>query len=444
MDIFKEINNLDDEYLIIGVSAGPDSMALMHMLQQNANKKLVCTHINHNVRKESNEEAEFLKRYCRENNIIFECLKIESYKENNFENEARNKRYNFYKEILNKYHSHTLLLAHHGDDLIETILMKIIRGSNIQGYAGIKAYSYLEDYIIIRPLLNLTKEDLIEYNKKNNIKYYIDASNDDITYTRNRLRKKILPLLKEEDKNIHQKFIKYSETLQEYYNFVKDEAKKKMKNMVTDNCIDINIFKSENKLIQKHIIFNILSNIYNNESNIIKNEHIDSILNIISNDKPNLSINLPNNYVAIKEYDKLSFTQKEEKELYKSLFNNTIKIDNIIIDKIDKIDTDGNDVCRINSNKIKLPLYIRNRKKGDYIEVLGLDGKKKVKDIFIEKKIPLTNRKSYPLLVDADNKILWIPFLKKSKYIVKKDGIYDIILYSYKESEEKNERQKEN
>ncbi len=444
MDIFNEIDNLDDEYLIVGVSAGPDSMALIHMLQHKTNKKLVCTHINHNVRKESAEEANYLKEYCKENNIIFECLKIDTYKENNFEDEARKKRYNFYKKILKKYHSHTLLLAHHGDDLIETILMKIIRGSNIQGYAGIKKYSYLKDYTIIRPLLNLTKEDLIKYNKENNIKYYIDSSNEDITYTRNRLRKKILPLLKKEDKNIHQKFINYSETLQEYYNLANEIANQKMINIVSNATIDINKIKKENALIQKQIIFNLLSNIYNNESNIIKNEHIDSIISIINNTKPNIKIDLPNNYIAIKEYDKLSFTKKTNSIDYKIPFKESIRLDNIIIEKVKEINTDGNDICRINSKKIKLPLYIRNRQRGDYIEVLGLDGKKKIKDIFIEKKIPLTIRNSYPLLVDAEDKILWIPFLKKSKYIVKKDGLYDIILYSYKESEEKNERQKEN
>jgi tRNA(Ile)-lysidine synthase len=93
----------------------------------------------------------------------------------------------------------------------------------------------------------------------------------------------------------------------------------------------------------------------------------------------------------------------------------------------------------LNSKNIKLPLYLRNKKDGDYIEVLGLNGKKKVKDIFIEKKIPTEERKSYPLLVDADDNILWIPNIKKSKYNVKINEFYDIILTSYKESEENNE-----
>ena len=98
---------------------------------------------------------------------------------------------------------------------------------------------------------------------------------------------------------------------------------------------------------------------------------------------------------------------------------------------------DDNTICRLNSKDIKFPLYIRNRIDGDYIILKGLNKKKKVKDIFIEKKIPKEKRDKYPLLTDANNNILWIPNLKKSKYISKKDEIYDIILTSSKKEENK-------
>ena len=208
--ILKNIDISDDTYIVVGVSAGPDSMALLDMLQKETNAKIVCAHINHNVRKSSNLEQKYLEEYCKNNNLIFECYKIEKYNQNNFENEAREKRYHFYEKILKKYNSHSLFLAHHGDDLTETILMKIIRGSNLEGYAGIKMYSKLENYTIIRPLLSLTKEDIIKYNQKNNIKYFIDETNNNKLYTRNRYRLTILPLLKKEDKKVHLKFLKYS------------------------------------------------------------------------------------------------------------------------------------------------------------------------------------------------------------------------------------------
>ena len=439
LSIIKSLNSIKDKYLIVGVSAGPDSMALLHMVKNNTDKIIVCVHINHNVRKESNQEEKYLKEYCNKNSILFETMKIASYNNNNFEDEARQKRYAFYEQVLKKYKSHTLLLAHHGDDLIETIIMKIIRGSNLEGYAGIKMRSKQKDYWIIRPLLNMTKEDILKYNKENNIKYYLDKSNDDKTYTRNRIRAEILPLLKKEDTLIHQKFLKYSNTLQEYYNYIEDVTTKKIKTKYKNNIIDITSFNKEHPFIQKNIIFYILSNIYDNKSNIIKDKHIDDIIALANNNKPNLTINLPHNYVAIKSYNKIIFEKKKDKEEnYKIVFDKECKIGNIVIKKVNKIDTNGNDVCRLNSNNITLPLYLRNKKSGDYISLFNTNGTKKIKDIFIDSKLSKNIRDNYPLLVDDNDNILWIPNIKKSKYNVKKGDFCDIILTSYEEREGNN------
>ena len=440
MNIDNFIKNIDinnDKYVVIGVSSGPDSMALLHMLQKNLKCKLVCAHINHNVRTQSNEEEFFLKDYCNKFNIICETTKIKEYTQNNFENEAREKRYHFYEEILKKYNSHNLFLAHHGDDLIETIMMKIVRGSNLEGYAGIKTYSYIKDYKIIRPLLSLTKDDIIKYNKQHNIKYYIDHTNQDTKYTRNRYRLNILPLLKKEDKNVHLKFLKYSNTLQEYDNYINYEIERKIKNIYENNSINIIKLNKEHQLLKKNIIFYILTNIYENKANIIKEKHIIDILKMTTNSKPNYIINLPNNYVAKKEYNYIYIEKKTNKnnKSYKKELQKINYINDMIIELVKQKDTDGNDVCRLNSKNIKFPLYIRNKKNGDTIEVLGLNGKKKIKDIYIDNKIPKEKRENYPLVVDSDDKILWIPFVKKSKYNVKKHEICDIILTSHKEGE---------
>ena len=443
-NFIKSINLDNDDYVIVGVSAGPDSMALLHMLEKNLHCKIVCAHINHNVRSQSKEEENYLKEYCKKNKIIFETFKINSYTENNFENEARKKRYNFYEKILKKYNSHNLFLAHHGDDLIETIIMKIIRGSNLEGYAGIKTLSYLDNYKIIRPLLSLTKEDIIKYNKENNIKYYIDSTNEDISYTRNRYRLQLLPLLKKEDKNVHLKFLKYSNTLQEYDNYINYEIKNKLSRIYNNNCINIKELNQEHEFMKKNIIFYILSKIYNNKSNIIKEKNLFDIIKMTNNSKPNYIINLPQNYIAKKEYNYIYIEKNKKTELYsyKKILQNINKIDDIIIEIVDNIETDSNNVCRLNSNQIKLPLFLRNKKNGDYIKIKGLNGKKKIKDIFIDSKIPKDKRDNYPLLVDSDDNILWIPNIKKSKYNVKKNEFCDIILTSRKEGENLYEEKK--
>lgn len=438
-NILYDLDLENENYLIVGCSGGPDSMALLHYLKNNTNNNIVCAHINHNVRKESKKEEEYLKKYCSNNNIIFEPTKIEKYKENNFENEARKKRYDFYKKILIKYDSKYLFLAHHGDDLIETILMKINRGSNLEGYAGIKRINKVDNYYIIRPLLEYTKEDLINYNKLHNITFFIDKTNYDNIITRNRIRNNILPHLKEENPNIHKQFLKYSNTLLEYNDYINKEINKHINEIYQKEYIDLKKLTALDPFLIKNILYKILNNIYKNTPNIIKEKNITDILNLIKSKKPNISINLPQNKLCIKEYNKLYIKENITKNKnYKLEFNDKITINNITIEKINNTCEDGNNICRLNSKKIKLPLYLRNKQDGDFIEVKGLNGKKKVKDIFIDKKIPKSLRDNYPLLVDENNTILWIPNIKKSKFNAKKDEFYDIIL-RYCEKEENNE-----
>ena len=425
----QELNDINfDNYVVVGVSAGPDSMCLLNILEKKTNKIIVC-HINHNIREQSIIEEEYLKKYCQEHNLIFESMTIKEYKENNFENEARKIRYKYYEEILNKYNSNKLFLAHHGDDLIETILMKIERVSNIEGYAGIKRISKLKNYDIIRPLLPYTKNDIITYNKSHNITYYIDSSNTNIDYTRNWYRHKVLPILKEKDKNIHLKFLKYSETLQEYNEYIDREINKKIPNIYQNDIINIDILNKEDPFLKKNILYYIMNDIYNNESNIITEKHIQNILAIINSNKPNLSINMPQGKILVKEYNKLYIKNniKEEKK-YKIIFEDNTKIDNLEIKKESKEESDGNNICRLNSKDIKFPIYIRNRKDGDYMILKNSNYKKKIKEIFIENKLPISKRNNYPLLVDSDDKVLWIPNIKKSNLCYKKDENYDIII----------------
>lgn len=425
----QELNDINfDNYVVVGVSAGPDSMCLLNLLEKKTNKIIVC-HINHNIREQSIIEEEYLKTYCQEHNLIFESMTIKEYKENNFENEARKIRYKYYEEILNKYNSNKLFLAHHGDDLIETILMKIERVSNIEGYAGIKRISKLKNYDIIRPLLPYTKEDIITYNKSHNITYYIDSSNTNIDYTRNWYRQKVLPILKEKDKNIHLKFLKYSETLQEYNEYIDREINKKLSTIYQNNIINIDVLNKEDYFLKKNILYYIMNDIYNNESNIITEKHIQNILTMINSNKPNLSINMPQSKILVKEYNKLYIKKniKEEKK-YKIIFEDTTKIDSLEIKKVSEEELDGNNICRLNSKDIKFPLYIRNRKDGDYMILKNSNYKKKIKEIFIENKLPISKRNNYPLLVDSDDKVLWIPNMKKSNLCYKKDENYDIII----------------
>lgn len=428
------LNDINFDYnIVIGVSSGPDSMCLLDILEKKTNKIVVC-HINHNVREESKEEEIFLRNYCKEKNLIFESMTIDKYEENNFENEARKKRYAFYEEILKKYEAKHLFLAHHGDDLIETVLMKIVRGSNLEGYAGIKEISNYKDYKIIRPLLSYTKEDILNYNKSHNIPYFIDNSNTNTKYTRNRYRKNILPLLKEEDNNVHKKFLKYSKTLEEYDCYVKELIKKNIDTIFNNNTIHIEELNKLDNFLKKNTLYHIINTVYNNESNIVTEKHINDILKLIDNKKPNLTLDLPMGKLLTKEYNKI-YIKKKNKMItnneYKIKFDDNININNLKFKIVNEEDSDGNNICRLNTKDIELPLYFRSKNNGDYIILKGSEHKKKIKEIFIEKKLPKSIRNNYPLLVDSKDNIIWIPNIKKSKFCIKRDEKnknYDIIV----------------
>lgn len=428
----KEIKLNGNDNIVVGVSAGPDSMALLYILielRKKYNFKIIVAHINHNIREESKEEEEFLRDYCAKNNVIFESMIIKEYGDDNFHNEARNIRYNFYHELIKKYGANYLMTGHHGDDLIETILMRIVRGSTIKGYSGFEKIVDMQNYKIIRPLIYVTKEELENFDKENNIPYRIDKSNYKDKYTRNRYRKYVLPFLKQEDTRVHEKFLKFSESLQEYDRLLTKLTNIEMARVYKDGIINVNEFKKTDILIERRIIDYIFSLLYQDDLMEIDNRHVDLVIELINSSKASSSIYLPNDYLAIKEYDKVYFKKKVNNiESYDIELNTDVSLPNgMTLKKVDKSDTDGNDILRINSKDVKLPLHVRTRHDGDRMTIKNMSGTKKVSDILINSKIPASMRNTWPIVTDSSDKIIWIPKVKKSKYNRLKTEKCDII-----------------
>ncbi len=434
--ILNELNLRYKENVVVAVSGGPDSMALLHLLiriKKAIDINIVCAHVNHNVRVESKDELTFVEKYCMQNGVIFECMKIENYGDDNFHNEARNKRYNFFKEIILKYNSRYLFTAHHGDDLIETILMRIVRGSTLKGYSGFAKVVKNKEYTIIRPLIQVTKDEIIKYDKQHKINYVIDSSNQKDVYTRNRFRKYIVPAFKKEDKNVHNKFYKFSKTLLEYNEYIDKQVEKKIKKIYVQGMLDIDLFQKEEHIIQNKIIYYILEHIYQDDLMVITDHHVDLIYNMISSKKANITIYLPNGVKAIKTYSSIIFTIEEIKaDEYEIEINDYVNLPNgKNIEIVKKTSLTDNNVCFLSSTDIKLPLRVRNRKNGDKMSVKGMLGRKKINDIFIDEKISTQERDLWPIVTDANGTIIWLPGLKKSKFDKTKEEKYDIILKYY-------------
>ena len=132
-----------NDVIIIALSGGPDSMCLLNIVlkfKKRLNLTIIGAHVNHNVRKQSNDEKIFIEHYCEEKKIKFETMKIENYTNDNFHNEARLIRYEFFENLIKKYKAKYLMTAHHGDDLIETVLMRLTRGSTFKGYGGFEQF----------------------------------------------------------------------------------------------------------------------------------------------------------------------------------------------------------------------------------------------------------------------------------------------------------------
>lgn len=439
-EVYKFIRNdiglKKGDTIVVGVSGGPDSMALLYILNKlksEYNLKLICAHINHNVRKESEQEMIDLKKHCKDNGIIFEYIKIEKWGDDNFHNEARTVRYNFFEELIENYGAQYLMTAHQGDDLIETILMRIVRGSTLKGYSGFSRIVDKGSYKIVRPLITLTKQQIFDFDKENNIKFATDQSNNEDHYTRNRYRHTVLPFLKKEEANVHKKFLKFSETLLENSNYIDMEAYKYFNQVFQDGVLDIKKFITLNNVVQTKIIYNILERIYGDDLLIICDAHVDLIFNLIHSNKSNSSVHLPNNVIVIKAYNELTFSYDEEQDdEYEIQIENLINLPNgKIIEKTDEINDTSNNVIRLNSKEITLPLYVRNRRDGDKMEVKGLNGRKKINDIFIDSKIKLSDRSTWPVVLDSKDTIVWLPGLKKSKLDKKTSEEYDIILRYY-------------
>lgn len=432
----KYLQNLlkPNDIVVVATSTGPDSMFLLYQLlefKEKYNLQIIVAHVNHHLRDQSAEEEKFIKQFSKKNNLICECLQIESYTKDNFHNEARNKRYEFFYQLVQKYHAHYLMTAHHGDDLIETILMRLTRGSSLNGYVGIKQMTSMWDFKIIRPLLYMTKEEITDYLDKQKLPYYVDSSNASSKYTRNRYRQNILPFLKKENKDVHLKYLEFSQEIEEVNEFIDKQVQAKIKQVYKNNQLDINELKNTDDFLLRKIIGEIFHILYGQKLQKINRKHVAELFMLIKTNKASMTINLPANIRAVKEYNIIKFIDNidsDEKE-YRFIFKDKIILPNgNQIIKVGKSAKTDNYHLYLNSEEIKLPLIIRTKKPQDKMAVKNLNGTKKIQDIFTNEKIAKSQRQAYPIVTDSADTILWLPGLKKSKFDKAKTKNYDIIL----------------
>ncbi len=408
--------------LILAISGGIDSMVLFDYLVKLKDKyelSLYIVHIDHQKRANSHKDAEFVKNQAKIYNLPFFSKKLQINDELNFHHYSHIKRYEFFVEIANKVNAEKIVLAHNLNDLAETILMRLNRGSSFEGYRGILPKVKYKNKTIIRPMLYSSRDDILTYQKKYDVKYREDSSNQEDDYTRNRFRHIILPKLKQENPQYLDKFLQFSNYQTMAYDLIDDLSENFLQSLVL-NKTSISLNKDD-LLAQKEIIqFEVIKKIINHltcNSLEISFANLNDIISLISNEKPNLYLKLAENLYIYKRYDKILFQTKPKKEnsfnitvndFNKYYINNDYEI--IITKKLIKTYDYMYKLC-YNSLDSVFPFTIRNRRPGDRLDIKI--GTKKLKDFFIDKKINIDKRDSLPIMINKSNKIFYIPGLFK-------------------------------
>ncbi|MRX72971.1 tRNA lysidine(34) synthetase TilS [Bacillus lacus] len=454
MDSFYEFINrnsliLPFSTITVGVSGGPDSLALLHLLAEmrtRKNLKLAAVHLDHMFRgEESEREMNFVISFCKKLQIPCEAKQVDvkAYQEArglSSQVAARECRYAFYKEAMEKHGAGFLALGHHADDQVETILMRLARGSTGEGTAGIPVSRSFHNGVLIRPLLGTPKSDILSYCEEHGLQPRFDPSNDSDTYTRNRFRQIVLPFLKQENPRVHERFQHFSENLREDEAYLEALTEKELHKVFKrkgkhEAELDSTGFNNMASPLQRRAIQLILNYLYKQVPPSISSIHIEKLRALISQKHPSGSLDYPKGLKVIKSYQKCLFTFEQEKHtpFMKELsVPGIMDLENgyqIIAELKSNYLERSNFSITMNPESISLPLVIRSRKQGDKMKLMGMNGSKKVKDIFINEKIPIHKRESWPIVEDAEGNIVWIPGLKKSAFAVSDPKGENIVLH---------------
>ncbi len=390
---------------LLACSFGPDSMALLDKLLKEKYKIVVC-HVNYHKRDISNYEEESLRKYCLDHDTIFEVLDTTSLTvKGNFQAWAREIRYDFFKTCYQKYEANGLFVAHQQDDLIETYILQKKR-NNYVNYFGMQEESIFLDMKIIRPLLDETKKELEEYNKINNVPYSIDVSNLSDDYHRNRIRHTIIEKL---DKFKREEYLKAIEEDNDKLQKIKSESVK----LIHDNHLLVEEVKLVNKDVFAYALFSLLSKV---DIHSISKKRIDSFISMFNSKKANIKIRLNSDANYYQEYGKIYVLKNPN--LYRYILAKpgeyTFKEFSI-------------NLVYSKASLDEYPLTIRGAKKGDYY--LIKDYRCSVSRLFIDWKMPLHLRKTWPLIVNKFDEVIFIPRYREN-YVQKEDSLFKIYLDS--------------
>ncbi len=389
--------------VLLAYSGGVDSSCLFDLLLKCKNEMQIdlhVAHINHGWRKESVIEARLIKEKMKKLNICFHYKKFKIDSNKNLENESRNKRIEFFKFLYKKYNYQALILAHQKNDLAETVLKRVLEGANIYSLTSMKEVSKFQEMLVWRPLLNVSRKDILYYNNSNNIEYFQDKTNENIKYLRAKMRKDIFPYIQKKfNKGIVDSLVSLSSYSLEISNYLEEKTKPFFKNLLEGflgTCIDLNEVK---ELLEIKFIIKKIALAKDIE---ISREILSQLSNWILEKKANLRLKLKNaNIYADRGY---FFVLRDNHKI----FNEKLLLTKKTLDygpwevNIKKINKFENNSCWKNLFNNQIFIYVPY----DKYFICYPEPNKKLKKIWQNSKVPSFLRRLVPVIYN-ENKIIY-------------------------------------
>lgn len=448
----KEFNMLKKgDTVVVCVSGGIDSVVLLHALAGLAAEyklSIIVAHFNHCLRgRESDRDEAFVKRLAGKLGLKFVCKRIDVRlllkKGDSLQDIAREARYAFFDMVAKRYKADRIATGHNLDDQAETVLIRFLRGAGLSGLRGIPPVR--ERYI--RPLIDITRKEIEKYAEGCGLKFVKDSSNKSAKYLRNRIRLKLMPILEEYNPSLKKELAKISRILERDEEYLKNKAGDAYKGVVMRRDKDVVslYLKKLNRLhdaIKARVFFMAAEEILGSSKGFYSCHAEDFLMLLLSGRSPNASINLPHSLAVYREYDVVTIergqksgvrSQKKDVSFEQELKINgktTIIADNGLkiaefkseIHNNNPVPPEAGRISRpapqntayFDYDKLKFPLLIRNFRPGDRFAPLGMNGHKKVKDLFQEKKVARRRRGLIPIVVSGDE-IIWVAGIRQAE-----------------------------
>jgi tRNA(Ile)-lysidine synthase len=431
------LNNGDR--LLAAVSGGPDSVALLHLLyelREEFQLHLEVAHLQHGIRgEEAKEDARFVAELAEKLKLPFHLKEINLPEiksdagKGNLEALAREERYRFFAEVVSERELHKVATAHTEDDQAETVMMWLLRGAGTKGLGGMSPVHRLRvatsasmnmPLTVIRPLLNVSKSEILAYLEDRKCAYRVDRSNQNTALLRNWIRLELLPTIQQRvGMGFSARLSHLAAMLRDEDRFLDGLVQKSYESMRDSNGLSRARLLSEPKALQRRILRHWIG-LTRGHRRGLEFVHIEELLRLIKEGPPQGRLSIPGGWELVREYDtvklaKASRSLKRICYMYEFSIGAVLRIPEaglqLCSEEVDiSVGAVATEPMEALFDREALPrnLVVRNFRRGDRFKPLGMTGHKKVKGLFIDKKVPVSVRATLPLLATGDE-ILWIP-----------------------------------